>query len=336
MAEFISTFITGFQDIVSTNLPMQLKGCKILGIYDGLVHYTYAGNSRDLEKIIYFNNTFFLLKIMKGKNLSFPALVGALSSEKKYYLINKGTFRVRFSQENQFAKVDKALVRKAETIVMNNSKLKIDRLSPETEIWYSIRSEGFAYCGQLISKREFTEKNLNKGELRPEIAYLICAFAGVAQEKELVIADPFCGYASIPVQLAKRFRFKKLFVSDIDNEKIQMVSEKKALAGKENIEVFLQDALSLERFEDKSLDLIITDPPWGYYEDIGDISAFYNKMFSSFKRVLKEEGKLVILSARKEELEKEASCSGFKEAKSLHTLVNGKKASLYLYKYKGI
>ena len=123
MAEFISTFITGFQNVVSRNLPLQLKGCKILGIYDGLVHYSYSGNSRDLEKIIYFNNTFFVLKVNKGKGLSFPAMVNALASEKKYFLINKGTFRVRFIQENQFAKVDKSLVRKAEDIVLNKSKL---------------------------------------------------------------------------------------------------------------------------------------------------------------------------------------------------------------------
>ncbi|MBR1638581.1 MAG: methyltransferase [Treponema sp.] len=335
MAEFISTFITGFQNVVSRNLPLQLKGCKILGIYDGLVHYSYSGNSRDLEKIIYFNNTFFVLKVNKGKGLSFPAMVNALASEKKYFLINKGTFRVRFIQENQFAKVDKSLVRKAEDIVLNNSKLKIDRLSPETEIWFSIRREGFAFCGQLISKREFTEKNLNKGELRPEIAYLICAFAGLSGSGEELISEPFCGYGSIPVQLAKKFRFKKLYASDIDGQKIQMVAAKKQLSGRDDIEVFEQDALLLDHFEDKFLDVIITDPPWGFYEDIGDINLFYQKMFSSFKRVLKEDGKAVILSARKEEIEKAASAAGFSAEDSLHTLVNGKKASLYLYRYIG-
>ena len=331
MAEFISSFITGFQDVVAADLPARLKGVKILGVYDGLIHYSYSGNSRDLEKIIYFNNTFFLLKFMKGKGATFPAMVGAIASEKKYYLINKGTFRVRFVQENQFAKVDKALVRKAEDAVLNNSKLKIDRVSPETEIWYSIRREGFGFCGQLISKREFTEKNLNKGELRPEIAYLICSFAGICGSGEEVLADPFCGYGSIPVQLAKKFRFKKLYASDIDEEKIKMVSQKKQLAGNDSVEVFVQDALKAERIADKSLDLVITDPPWGYYEDIGDINKFYAQMFASFRRILKDDGRLVILSARKEEIEKAASDAKFSIENSLHTLVNGKKASLYLF-----
>ena len=47
-------------------------------------------------------------------------------------------------------------------------------------------------------------------------------------------------------------------------------------------------------------------------------------------RVLTDNGRLVILSARKEELELAAAATGFKIKNSLHTLVNGKKAGVYL------
>ncbi len=327
MAEYVSSFITGFQDVVKKDLVERLPSCKVISIYDGLVHYQYAGNSRDLEKIIYFNNTFFVLKTWKGKGLNFPSMVGAVSSEKKYYLINKGTFRVRFSQENQFAKVDKNIARRAEETVLQNSRLTLDRLSPTTEIWYSIRREGFAFCGQLITKREFTEKNLNKGELRPEIAYLISSFADI--QKDDVILEPFCGYGSIPVQLVKKFHFSKLYVSDIDNKKISMNSQKKQLKNNPCLDLRQADAFNLSHIEDKSINLVITDPPWGFYEDIGDVKTFYKKMFASFDRILKDEGRIVILSARKEELEEVISELGYKIETCLHTLVNGKKAGLY-------
>ena len=330
MAEFISSFITGFQDIVEKDLAEKLKGCKILNVFDGLIHYKYEGDSRNLEKIIYFNNTFFVLKTMKGKGISFPSLVGAVASEKKYYLINKGSFRVRFSRENQFEKVDKNLVRRAEETVVQNSKLKIDRLSPSTEIWYSIRSEGFGFCGQLISKREFTEKNLNKGELRPELAYLICSFA--EPDENMVVLEPFCGYGSIPVQMAKKFRFSRLLVSDLDDEKIAMVSQKKQLQ-QENISVCCMDAMKLSNVEAGSVDLVITDPPWGYYEEISDIGEFYKEMFESFRRVLKKDGKMVVLSARVEELKKITAEQKVEIENSLHTLINGKKASLFKLKF---
>ena len=327
MAEFISSFITGFQHVVEKNLPQILAGVKILHVFDGLVHYQYAGDSHNLDKIIYFNNTFFVLKTMKGKGLNFPSLVGAVSSEKKYYLINKGTFRVRFQNENQFVKVDKNISKKAEETVLHNSKLHLDRLSPTTEIWYSIRREGFAFCGQLISKREFTEKNLNKGELRPEIAYLICCYADLNQDD--VVAEPFCGYGSISVQLIKKFRFQKLFASDIDKEKISIYMQKKQLKDNPQIELSVNDAFVLPQIIDRSVDVVITDPPWGYFEQIDDIGEFYKKMFTSFKRILKENGRMIILSARKDEIEKAALEMNVQILSSLHTLVNGKKASLY-------
>ena len=55
-------------------------------------------------------------------------------------------------------------------------------------------------------------------------------------------------------------------------------------------------------------------------------------MFDSLLRILKDDGKIVILTARKEELEKSAGEKNLKIEKSLHTLINGKKASLYMLK----
>ena len=332
MAEFVSSFITGFQSVVESDLTKRFKNLKILNLFDGLIHYRFDGDSRELEKIIYFNNTFFVLKTFKGRSLNFPSLINSVCSSKNYFLVNKGSFRVRFQNENQFAKVDKNLSRRAEEYVLHNSKLKLDRLSPTNEVWFSIRREGFAFCGELISKREFTEKNLNKGELRPEIAYLICCYANIQTDD--TILEPFCGYGSIPVQLAKKFRFEKLFVSDIDKDKVLQTSSRKQLS-LTNIVCCVSNAFELSNIEDKSVSLVITDPPWGYYEDITDIEEFYRKMLNSFNRVLKNNGRCVILSARKEEFEHAAMACGFEIKKSLHTLVNGKKASVYCIIRKG-
>ena len=331
MAEFISTFTTGFQDIVRDDLPKRIRGCKILEIYDGLVYYSFNGNSRDLSKIVYFNNTFFVLKTIKNKNANFTDIITAIATDTKYYLVNKGTFRVRFMKENQFTHVDAKVMNKAEQIVINNSKLKINRLSPTTEIWYSIRRDGFGFCGQLISKREFTEKNLNQGELRPEIAYLICCFANIEQND--TVLDLFCGYGAIPVQVASKFRFKKLIASDIDKNKIAFVRARKHIANNKNIDVLVQDALIMDKIPDKSVDVIITDPPWGFYEKIDNIQNFYEKMFVSVRRIIKDKGKLIILSARKQELESAAQKTRFHLDSVINTLVNGKKASVYKFIY---
>ena len=330
MAEFVSSFITGFQSVVESDLSARFPKIKIINLFDGLVHYRYDGDSHDLEKIIYFNNTFFVLKTMKGKGLNFPQLVNSVCTSKNYFLVNKGSFRVRFQNENQFAKVDKNLARRAEDYILANSKLKLDRLSPTNEVWFSIRREGFAFCGELISKREFTEKNLNKGELRPEIAYLMCCFAKL--QKDDVVLEPFCGYGAIPVQLAKRFSCQKIYVSDIDEEKVNALRQAQGPHTAQGPEVDLRqaDAFELTHIQDNSIDAIVTDPPWGLWENIPDIEDFYNRMFVSFKRVLKPDGKMTILTARTVEFERVVQNAGLKITDSLHTLVNGKKASLYV------
>ena len=328
MAEFISTFTTGFKKVVEKNLPEIVSGCKILNIYDGIVHYKFNGNSHDLEKVVYFNNTFFVIKSWCNFSGNFSTMVNDFCNENKYLLISKGSFRTRFVRENQFEKIDKKLVIKVEENVLKRSKLKIDRVSPSTEIWFNIRREGFAFCGQLISKREFTEKNLNKGELRPELAYLMCCFAEINEND--VIAEPFCGYGSIPIQLVKKFHFLHLYVSDIDEEKITALKEKKQFKQNDFVSVEVQDAFSLKQIKDNSVDVIISDPPWGFFEDVGDISLFYDKMFCSFKRILKNDGKMIILSARKDELEYAAEKNNYKIIEKVDTLVNGKKACVYM------
>lgn len=328
MAEFVSTFTTGFKKVVEKNLPEIVSGCKILNIYDGIVHYKFNGNSHDLEKVVYFNNTFFVIKSWCNFSGNFSTMVNDFCNENKYLLISKGSFRTRFVRENQFEKVDKKLVLKVEENVLKRSKLKIDRVSPSTEIWFNIRREGFAFCGQLISKREFTEKNLNKGELRPELAYLMCCFAELKEND--VIAEPFCGYGSIPIQLAKKFRFLHLYVSDIDEEKITALKEKKYFKQNDFVSIEVQDAFSLKQIKDNSVDVIISDPPWGFFEDVGDIALFYDKMFYSFKRILKNDGKMIILSARKDELEYAAEKNNYKIIERVDTLVNGKKACVYM------
>lgn len=328
MAEFVSTFTTGFKKVVEKNLPEIVSGCKILNIYDGIVHYKFNGNSHDLEKVVYFNNTFFVIKSWCNFSGNFSTMINDFCSENKYLLISKGSFRTRFVRENQFEKIDKKLVIKVEENVLKRSKLKIDRVSPSTEIWFDIRREGFAFCGQLISKREFTEKNLNKGELRPELAYLMCCFAELKEND--VIAEPFCGYGSIPIQLAKKFRFLHLYVSDIDEEKITALKEKKYFKQNDFVSIEVQDAFSLKQIKDNSVDVIISDPPWGFFEDVGDIALFYDKMFCSFKRILKNDGKMIILSARKDELEYAAEKNNYKIIERVDTLVNGKKACVYM------
>lgn len=327
MQTYISTFTTGFEDIIEEELVSRLPNAKVIKVYKGLVHYTFAGNYNLIKKVFFLNNTFSVLSIFKGKNLTYDYMVKNVGKQKNRFLINKGTFRVRFSRENQFSKVDKNIINNAEKKVVESSNLRVDRVNPSTEVWYILRSEDIGFYCQLLYKRIITEKELHKGELRPEFAYLMCCYAKLT--KESVVCDPFCGYGSIPKQIARCCKVKKIIASDIDESKIAYVKEGN-FASKFNVDVKVADAVNLKHIDDASIDAIITDPPWGYYEQITNIVNFYISSLAELKRITKKEGVLVILSARKDEFIEACSHNDLKISKQINTLVNGKKAAVFV------
>jgi 23S rRNA G2445 N2-methylase RlmL len=311
VTEYVSTFTTGFGEIAAQALPSLLPGASVLRVHDGLIYYAYAGDPSDINQVPFFNNSFYVLRFFEGDKLSFHRMV---IEDKLRVPIAEGTFRVRFSQSNRFVKVDRQIARRTENAIMKSSRLKLDRLNPSTEFWYVIRDEGFGFYGQLLQKRAAKEKNLHQGELRPEFACLMCLLGNPARES--VILDPFAGYGAIPAQIAKHFDVKRLIANDIDPGKAQPMRE---------------DALHLTSVADAGVDLIITDPPWGYYEGIDDIGQFYRDMLREFIRVLKRNGRAVVLSARKEEFAGAVESTGaFAIEQVIHTLVNVKKAGVYV------
>jgi tRNA G10 N-methylase Trm11 len=80
-----------------------------------------------------------------------------------------------------------------------------------------------------------------------------------------------------------------------------------------------------------SVDRIIADPPWGLFENIGNIAEFYKAIIGKCVKLIKPDGKIVIITARKEELtsavESITCCS---IVKTYHILVSGKKAGVFL------
>jgi len=327
MAEYISSFTTGFGNIIPGDMPALLPGVRIIKVYDGLVHYRYNGSPDRIAKVIYFNNSYSVIRAFHGASLSFDRMVREVASARHRYGIHSGTFRIRYSFRNQFVKVDRRLASLAEECVLRHSGLRLDRLNPSTEVWYIIRSEGIGFYAQLLPGARRTEKNLSRGELRPELAYLISRFARIGPAD--TVMDPFAGCGAIPDQIHQNVRYGHLIASDIDERQVKRMSSLFGRAAR--VTVRCEDALALPSVADGSVDAIVTDPPWGLFEKIDDIGRFYGDMFASFSRVLKENGSVTVLSAAKREIRSAADGQRLELADGLDTLVNGKKAGLFRF-----
>lgn len=327
MAEYISTFTTGFSDVIPMALQKLLPGAKVLQVYDGLVNYIYDGKGEQIQRVLIFNNTFFVVRKYQGKSSEMGSMVQSAMALKRLPP-SKGTFRIRYSVNNQFVGMNKAVTRRLEDKISQFTGSRIDRVSPQTEYWFIQRSENVGFFGRLLNKRKVTEKSLHKGELRPEFAYFMCMLGGLDQAA--VVLDPFAGYGAIAKQIRQSFPYRKMLVSDLNRERVTDLAG--AFQNVSAVWVACRDALCMDDIGDCTVDAIITDPPWGYYEEIEDIKAFYVKMLAEFDRVQKPGGVMVILSARKAELEAAVCESGLRIRHRYDTLVNGKKAAVYVVK----
>ena len=62
MNSSFSTFITGFDKVISNELTKRLKGVEILQLTDGLVIYKTTSSLDEIKKLKFLNNSFVLLK----------------------------------------------------------------------------------------------------------------------------------------------------------------------------------------------------------------------------------------------------------------------------------
>jgi len=339
MTLYYSTFITGTQEIVKKVLKEKLKDVKIDLLLDGLVVYKTDKPLNQIKSLRFINNSYFLLKMFKEKGDCEPqeliksAISGPeiISNVPKSALKGVKSFRVIASRENQLISVDKQILQKVEGLLEKKLKLEVNRTLPDVEVWFLTRKEGYGFIGLRMTKTPNYEKTLQKGELRPELANIMCILAEFKPSD--VVLDPFAGYGAIPLECGRSFRVGQIFAGEKDKEVFKVLQEK-TRDSKPKMVVGRWDALNLSSLTNNSVDKIVTDPPWGFYgSQEQDLKTFYKDMLGEFIRVVKPKGTIVIVTAQKEMFEdliKEFSSLNLED--KYDVLVSGKKAAIYKIK----
>jgi len=336
MHQYFSTFITGFQEVVRNALEKQLKGAEIKLLLDGLVAYKTNAPYQNIRGIRFFNNNYYMLRYFdRLKNESIEYMMQSIVNNKKplpnvpYEIMGRaGSFRIVASMENQTVSPNRNLLTQTEEFLSRQWRLKVSRSLPDIEVWFLLRSEGNAFVGIRRRERNNDKKNITKGELRPELANLLCWVSD--PDKEDIFLDPFAGSGAIPMERARAFPYRKIIASDYDPELFRKLN----VRFRKNTDKFVLgkwDALNLNQLGNQSVDKIVTDPPWGLYshQDI-DLQVFYENMLAEFNRILKPEGTMVILTAQKTLFERVLNkISELSLVKKFEILVSGKKAGIY-------
>jgi 23S rRNA G2445 N2-methylase RlmL len=329
--EYLSSFTSGFEPLIAEALPALLPGVKNARITEGLAAYSYGGAVNAVHSAGIFNNTFIALARLPGMDFHsmIKAIVKGHAIDVKHYVKPQSRYRVRFQQNGRFVQVPAASLALAESVAAQRTRLAIDRARPDIEFWYIRRADGSGYYALLTQMRARTEKASQPGELKPELARLLCLLAGV--KGGCTVLDPFAGYGSIAGQAATLNGNARVYACDIDQGMADHLKRRFRHMGA-RIDIRRADARSLGFIGDGIIDHIITDPPWAEYDrSINEVEALYRASLQECSRVLKPGGVLTLVTSKKAEAERAAHAAGFILNKKLDILVSGKKAGAYKF-----
>ncbi|MDR2782967.1 MAG: methyltransferase domain-containing protein [Treponema sp.] len=337
---YYATFASGFQNTVTDILKKTAQDVVVVLLLDGAVVFETA---LPLNALCLFwnNNIFAALHVLEQKEKNGSVIEAHMSIAEKNKKIrltdfqrtkNVGTFRIVTSNANRLVSVNEEVKQKMERVISRETGLTPNRSKPDVEFWFLYRNEGFSFFLRRLSKHAPFDAALHKGELTPQLAYILCWLSD--PRKSDVILDPFCGYGSI-LRQRMRFPFEKFYSFDIKDEAARVSKSKVKGAFLKKCDVRKVDFFTIfHHLKEGSVDAIITDPPWGIYEALPmPTDQFYDKMLRIFYRLLKPDGVIIVLTARNDEFGASVSCiKEFTVVEAPNVLVSGRKARVYKIK----
>lgn len=344
MTVYASTFPSGLQDVVKELLESTFSSIQFLHVLDGMIVYQGKIPAGEVIKLRFLNNSFIMIKEFADLPGGVQQMLNEVGNDRSLKtwiasscLFTKAqtSFRIVVSEENQSIAINPRLRARVEEAIAASTHLSVNRTKPKTEFWFLQRSEGMGFFLQRLTSHTAYEQVLEKGQLKPEICYMLCTLS--EPQASDIFLDPFCGFGSIPFERAASFPYNMIYAIDQDpDKKIFIRGQLKKMKTKAPFIVKTQDALHLDGFEDGFIDKIVTDPPWGLYEkgSVANLEDFYTRMLHEFVRILKPGGLIVVLTAGKFEFEQAQKTvqERLSTLAKYDVLISGKKASIYKLK----
>ena len=268
------------------------KGAENIQILDSALIFSCAHEIN----VKCINNLFLVLSMYSSKSIMEAAIqLSKAAGRLKFPILSGKTFRVIIMDCGKLRPIPNDIMSKIERSISRQTKLSVNRANPDVEIWLNRRNNDSVIFMLRLKKHPSFEKKLKKGELRPDIVDIMIYKAEI--NKDSVIADPFGGWGAIAVAVAESGRYKVMYTGDINDECVQ--HQKKRLSGKRSCFVSIWDACRLP-LDDKSVDAVITDPPWGEYQQ-SDIASLYDAFICETARILRPDGSMVFLTSMHDE-----------------------------------
>lgn len=320
-------FPAGTGELVAASIGSHVDRPEVVYADDSSMIFESDTRAPAVAQIPFVKNSFTVIADTVRRELDRGVLELADSLRDGGLAANADTFRVMFHVDGELVPVSPRAKRALESEIEYASGQRMVGRGSGEEYWVVGRTE-FDYL--MLCRRHIRPKRAAKaaGAISHELSSLLVAAS--KPDAGDVFLDPFAGSGSFTnARLA--FPAKRIVYSDIDLDRFRDDFPAAVRDGRD-IEFLADDALALPSIEDHQVDVIVTDPPWGEYEELPlALPEFLDAMAHSFDRVLAlESGRFVILVARRAAAEAQQALSANNLViGSVHeVLVNGHPATV--------
>lgn len=320
--QYFATFISGTQDIIGSRLRTFPNSELVVDeLHDGLVLFHSSLSTNQLTELRFLNNVFVMLADL-GEQKSIDD-AASLAAQADMSMLPKAGFKIHTRLGNQTVGLKQ--LEQLQQAVSNQSGGIPDSFRPDVELLLWQRSDGRTLWGWQLPRPGFKTRKLEPGELRPELAHIMGLLASLTNKH--TVLDPFAGYGSIARECLQGFHCTEVIAVENNEHLVPHLKSIPHLIAKHG------DAARLPHIDTRSVDRVITDPPWGRFEKLGEehLRHIYHESFIQMHRVLRAKGCVVMLTGLSfvPELAEEI---GFDLEKQYAILVSGQKATIFKFR----
>ncbi|MCA1951069.1 MAG: methyltransferase [Treponema sp.] len=334
--DYLGTFPAGFTELVKHLILRDLERTTILFSDESVIAFRTQAVP---AKLPYLKNLSILIAWGKAEDLASAyqlildrknlGTLDALSDR-----LAKKRFVIRTFIEGKPAPVIPHLHRRVEQEIVNRLSGKPNSERPELELHLHVRKNKQYFF--VLQEKVHREEPIPAGTLPPYLCRLLIELSD--PQKDDIFLDPFMGSGAIPFARAHAGPYGLIFAGDKDAEKVAsfkaQLKNKRWEKRRKTIFPKLLDATKLDGFQDAFITRIVSDPPWGLYDnlDAAPLYELYEKFLGEAARVLAKTGKMVLLVGSHISLQAviEKTRLPLRIIEHYPVLVSGQKALVYI------
>lgn len=296
---YMIQFVAGTRGILIEALAQTLQGVAVVHADDSTLVFDSSTPITKADDLPFANNVFVVLASTPRKSLAQSIRRLSAKVERIDFPSVKGGdrgFRIMAQIDGELAPIDRSVRNELERDIAIFTQSQVQAKGSCLEYWIVGRRNLYEllFCLRLPKRKH---KEVRKGELAAELSRMLVAAS--RPDPGDTFLDPFGGHGAF-VAARHESPFTSIYYSDIAFRSLAKHLPR-ALRSDRRVRLMAESALVLPSLRDGEIDVIVTDPPWGEFDQLPmGYPAFAGNMAASFDRILHPTtGRFVILSSRR-------------------------------------